>query len=372
MTKWHYINSAFLAVFDPELTTKNYQHSVWFRALEMDFFPVHVQSRVHAINTPWDLCETLIPMPLQASDMSFAQAIETVAQRYVHDCEIHGREPYICWSGGIDSTSILVSLLKTAPQNFLSQLTVLLDQNSCKENPYFYHRFIQGQLKQQDINEFDINSHNYQQISVVDGETGNQCMGSTPIHFLAQAHRYSELDSAWRTADQRRYFDHPDSDVVDMVLEMIDQSLDRAPCELHTVHDVLWWWNFNFKFDDAAKRKLLAYTEKLNPEQTEYFVSHGLVRFYSDPVLQQWSLGSLESRRQYLDVSSRYFQKQYIFEFDSNALWYHNKQEEMSQSDYYKRVLWHGPTFAIDQHWNKHRIDSAEQRRQLGNMLHPG
>src|SRR4051812_43740400 len=48
---------------------------------------------------------------------------------------------YVSYSGGIDSTAILVAILETWPQEALDKVVVLLSKTSVEENPTFFNRF---------------------------------------------------------------------------------------------------------------------------------------------------------------------------------------------------------------------------------------
>jgi hypothetical protein len=68
----------------------------------------------------------------------------------------------VCWSGGIDSTCILVGLMKFVdPKN----ITVLLTEDSIKENPYFYKQFIENKISTQSLDLFAVTEENYNQLN---------------------------------------------------------------------------------------------------------------------------------------------------------------------------------------------------------------
>ena len=54
---------------------------------------------------------------------------------------------YSFWSGGIDSTCVLVSLLKNASASQKERIVVLMSEESISENPNFYRDHVHGKLR---------------------------------------------------------------------------------------------------------------------------------------------------------------------------------------------------------------------------------
>jgi hypothetical protein len=62
--------------------------------------------------------------------------------------EAGGGDVRVCWSGGIDSTAALVSLLRTGVGgDRTGRLIVVLDDDTLLENPVFYERFVRDKLR---------------------------------------------------------------------------------------------------------------------------------------------------------------------------------------------------------------------------------
>jgi asparagine synthetase B (glutamine-hydrolysing) len=148
-----YFSTGAVISHDSEVTNNDYQYHNWFNLTKGLEWPSHTTSRVHQLNTPWALSPTVCPIPkLSHNEENFDNVIDSIAEKFCQQVLQSGRTPYIAYSGGIDSTSILVSLLKINNTDFLKKLVVLHNKNSIKENPYFYHRFIENKLQTQDIN----------------------------------------------------------------------------------------------------------------------------------------------------------------------------------------------------------------------------
>jgi hypothetical protein len=364
-----YISLPRLCEYDPVLFTPDYAHHQWFHLNSALNWPPHTTSRVERLDTPWPLAHTVCAIPEYSKipAESFDIVIESIADEFVNYCNKSQKKPYVCWSGGIDSTAIVVSLLKTAPRDFLDNVTILVSDSILQENGYFYHRFLKNQLHCENIDQFEITESNYQNIVITDGEAGNQIMGHGAINRLIYAGRADLLIQRWQTQDLSMLFMGSNT----YHHELIRQSIARAPVDVVTGWDFLWWTNFNFKFDDVLLRKSMNYMKNLTPIQCQQFWKEGIWRFYPHKKMQQWSMSTMHVRRESSSIMPKYVPKKYIFDYDRNPFWFSNKSEEGSTSElFFAQPLGRDQSvFALDQDWNKYSIADQNTRQQLGKIL---
>jgi hypothetical protein len=371
MNNFIYLSLPWLATYDPTLLSDTYQYHKWFHLKKAEHWPVHTTSRVHQLDTPWPLAQTVYPIPkISHNELRFDVVLEEIAEQFCRYVDQSKKIPYICWSGGIDSTTILVSILKVATPEFLQKVIILYSNNSIVENSYFFYKYINKKLTIKNIDEFKITSDNYADIVVVDGEAGNQTMGMAAIHKLIYSSRHDLLDCDWRTiADLKTLL----MGATDFNIDLVRESIKHSPVDIKTGNDFLWWTNFNFKFDDVLLRKSVSYTEHLSAAESQLFFAEGLYRFYTDPKMQVWSMLSMDLRRESGTITPKYIPKKYIFDFDKNDLYFSNKSEEGSASEVFfnKDVgTRNSSVFAIDSDWNKYNINDAATRRLIGKILH--
>ena len=361
-----YLQLPWLAYYDGSLTSDQYQHNKWFKLGAAALWPPHTTSRVYKLDTPWTLADTICPIPAITNDeLNFDRVIESVAEDFCRRVDSTGKTPCVCWSGGIDSTCILVSILKIASPEFLKKLIILHNDQSINENAYFYYNYIDKKLKTEAIDSFAITSENYNTFIIVDGEAGNQVMGQNSVQKLLYNQRYDLLDSHWRDI----------KDLSKLLLganqfniQLVKESIVHSPVPIKTGYDFLWWMNFNFKFDDVLIRKVPSYTRQLTAEQTKIFYEESLYRFYAHPNMQIWSMLAGDIRRTGLKITPKYVPKKYIYDFDHNDFWFYNKREEGSVTD----VLFNTTitnVFAIDSNWHKYSITDKDTRIKLGKLL---
>lgn len=365
-----YLSLPWLSMYDAGLLDSNYPHHQWFHLQNVEHWPRHTTSRVHALDTPWSITPTVIPIPeINNNELRFDRVIESIAEQFCNHATQSGKKVYVCWSGGIDSTAILVSILKIASAEFLKNLTVLYSSNCVTENAYFFSYFIKEKLQSENIDTFSVTPENYDKIIMVDGEAGNQVMGQTSIHKLIYAGRLDLLNQPWRTI---KNINQLLIGATDLAKQLLTESIEHAPVPIETGCDFLWWTNFNFKFDDVLLRKALNYTQHLDPAQSKLFYEQGLYRFYTHPEMQVWSMIAKDLRRESSKYMPKYIPKKYIFEFDHNEFYFSNKSEEGSSSyAFFNQDVGSKTTgiFALDKDWNKYNIADQCVRTQLGKIL---
>lgn len=362
MIKFMYFARRSMIRFDPVLKKSEYQHAKWFDIT----WPgcSHITSRVGQLTTPWQLTDSLFPISnASINKETFDQSIERVAEKLIKKVHETGRRPYLYWSGGIDSTAILVSILKVANQEFLDQLTVLHDHSSIQENAYFYYYYIDQKLKTVNINAFNITPDNYNQVIVIDGEGGNQCMGGHSIYQMCQMKQFDLLNQPWRSVD----FESIEPKISNFNLNLIKESIDLAPIEISTLYDFIWWSNFNFKFDDAMIRKMIVYGKNLTALQRQEFWQDSLYRFFQQSEIQSWSINSLTERRETAYLDPKYIVKKYIHDFDHNDLWYAFKKEQGSVPELF--ALETLPIIGYTPDWQIISVADTETRQELKKIL---
>lgn len=366
-----YLSLTSLKKYDPYLSTPEYKHNRWFNLPFHNPWHPHINSRTTKLNAPWTKIDTICPIPqITHNETRFDVVLESIAEEFCQQVLQSGKTPYLCWSGGVDSTAILVSLLKVGSLEFLKKLVVLYNTNSINENSYFYYNFIENRLTAEDIDDFKITGENYNKIMIIDGEFGNQIMNHNYCTNLIYSGRYDLLDDPWKTNKElSTLLFNVDNEFSN---QLILDSVPHSPVPVETGFDLLWWMNFNFKFDNIVLRKIEPYTHNLTAEQTETFWNEGLVRFFTHPDMQIWSLLTTNQRREGLKITPKYVPKKYIFDFDHNEFWFYNKREEVSRSS--KLMVQHHTPYtsslvAIDKNWNKYYIADSQTRKQLGELL---
>jgi hypothetical protein len=368
-----YFTPRILASIDTHLTNPGYAHADLFGlsgSINQHgvYWPLHLCSRAHKLTTPWPQAATVSAIPdYKSVDHKFSHLIDAMAQRLCELVLVNDLTPCLLWSGGIDSTAILVSLLRVGNTEFLSRLQVVLSPDSVKENAYFYNRFIKDKLTTVPVSEFEITELNYNKLIVLTGDAGNQVFGCSTIYDLFYR-QPGLLNEPWHTVKDLAGLLPGRGD---LAAKLVVESLPYAPFEIKSVYDLLWWSNFNFKWDEVLLRSMYFLAKHLSPKQSKEFYANNLFRLFEQPELQTWSMHNKDLRREQTKIHPKWHLMNYIHDFDHNDFWYANKQEAASGSAQTRATPIYKPTTVVgfDNQWTPVDLADSATRQELGALL---
>jgi len=367
MHKLIYFQSQLVASFDRFLYTVNYPNHNWFNLQNVTGWAGHVCSRSIQLDTPWQLAQSLsIIPPITHNEHRFDVVLDQITEKFLLQVKQTGRTPHIMWSGGIDSTAILVSLLKMFSKDLTEQLIVVCNQASIDENPYFYKQYIKDKLKTVNTDQFKVTGENYNKILLVNGDCAEMIFGSTYPHALARQNCMDIIHgSCHDDALLRRSINATNTSALEFGLDLVKSSAKHSPVPIETVYDFLWWHYFDFKIVDSLIRAVVPLAEHLTDKQTADFWQNTFQRFFMYPEMQIWSMLTNNTRRETMHIDYKYDAKKYIYNFDHNDFYYNNKQKHPS---IIKNTASHH-IFAIDENWRRYSLANADDRQVLGQWL---
>lgn len=209
----------------------------------------------------------------------------------------------IGWSGGIDSTLVLVSLLKNGFNKQQHKINVTLTRKSIEEYSYFFYNHI--------IKYFDVVSWNqYAPLENVlyTGECADQLFGSDIM--LAAMRMYGDDISTQDYGVLTKFFEEKWGKAGLNVYQHYLPIVDFAPWKIKTVHDFLWWWNFSQKWDYARQRILCwVGVDSLSK-------SDNLRTFYNTEDFQLWSINEHHQKMpNNTQLDYKFPSKEYIIDY---------------------------------------------------------
>lgn len=249
-------------------------------------------------------------------DKSFEEVCDDRAIFLLNKSKQDNRKIAVMYSGGVDSTLILVSLLKHAKKEELKNITVLLSDNSIKENTNFYYDYI--------INNFNcVSSYRFpyflgdDNYMVVSGENADQLFGSQVNDFYTRNNPYSDLFKPigevkenfiyWM---QQRIRDDYNVKYAEDVFGLFEKICNNAPIPLDNAYKFFWWINFITKWQSVYVR-ILPYSFNKNTIKME----ENYTTFYSPKEFQLWSMNNTDSFVKEEPGTSKYVAKQIICDF---------------------------------------------------------
>jgi hypothetical protein len=232
------------------------------------------------------------------------------------------------WSGGIDSTTALISLLETA--TFHDDLTVYMSLESVKENPNMYEDIKKlqtfGHLKVQwhdGTNTWDFNNWNDGSINVT-GEPGDPCWGTYVVE-----HHINEINDPWtdifkwedsnlifREDDYRCNYHRP------KFMEFAENFAKKCPFEVKNAFDFTWWLAFACKWQWISTR---IYPQMPNPSKWD-----NMIGFYSSDQIQIWSIVNHDLKHKGSWKTYKWPAKEFIYSYNKDATYRDHKVKEKS------------------------------------------
>lgn len=211
----------------------------------------------------------------------------------------------IAWSGGIDSTSVLVEFLKLVPKD---KLVILMNESSIAEYPIFYDRYIKGQIETRELNIYNANviQQSLADCILVTGSTFDQTFGDedyihrTP-YFLKQS-----LDMFMSNLNSYTY-------------DSYTRLISACPRKIESVKDFCWWFCYAVCYQNEQNMWLIE-AEDLIPE----------INVFHFPANQDWNNWSVSTpiEVKYPGYDFRNFKielKKHIYEFTKDSDYYENK-----------------------------------------------
>lgn len=271
-----------------------------------------------------DRSKTLLqPLKMSATDMpqvgSFDSSFTDVADSRAADLWSEKKPIILYWSGGIDSTTALVALLKIMPHD--GDLTICCNENSVAEYPEFFRKHIEGKLtvhtptiKDVPTDRFYISSAfdvpvfanaltHLENSLLVTGELGDQIFGS--VAFVNDASKINgDLEDYLSQFSETR--------------DEIDALNAACPIPIKSITTLLWWWNFSCKWEEVVWRSLVHLDGDINKFKN---IRH----FFNTPDFQRWSIANDDLKIKDTIASYKWIAKDYIHDFSNDDDYRQNK-----------------------------------------------
>lgn len=219
---------------------------------------------------------------------------------------------YLMWSGGIDSTGVLISFIQAMKPEHKDIINLVFSHNAIKENPNMYEKYIDGKFNviRTDNNFMDVYKYIVQNGIVVTGDCGDQLFG-TDKGIMPNV-LYNWFNS-YKDFLKEMY---PETNI-DYLIDIFDNTFNQYNMNITKVHDFVWWMNFACKWDYVAHS--LSYLAGTN-YNTE-------IAFYDDKMFEVYALNinhdiNVSEFREYKKDLKRY-----IYDFNKDKDYYIQKMK---------------------------------------------
>lgn len=252
-------------------------------------------------------------------DPTFSMTYEECCQARVRD--ILARQEQLdvpirlLYSGGIDSSLILVSFIKElGVEQAANRIQLVMSQESIEENPWMYEKLIRrGNF---DMISGELHSRDWGRDRIlVGGEFNDQILGSDVYRDLTRWKGDGILEQPWTADLMTEYYLSKGLSTADseMWTGIFGDHLKRAPCAVENVADWWWWINFSCKWGSVYFR-ILMYAQAGSDISQEYLDGY-YYQFYGDDRFQQWSMVDRTYKHQGTWLTYKWLAKRLVSDF---------------------------------------------------------
>lgn len=287
-------------------------------------------SSIAALQMP--TAQDLAKQKLKYNDVCDKVAIDIIDQTNCSD-----RQVILSYSGGVDSTNVLVALLKNGID--LKKFTLLMSKDSIDENPLFYKDVIYDRINCKNVHEFVKEKNNPTRYWHLTGEFGGQLFA---MQASVDFHRKNNMPFQSEYAKHKNevgQFIFKDPDVREWFMHEMDGNIATAPCKIETTGDFFWWIGFNFKWQEIYYRRgasildFYGLFEHEDDQATKKYLDSE-IEFFGQKEFQIWSMqnGGDSTEKWDSDITSfKLAAKKYIYDFYPDDDYLKNKGKVLSQ-----------------------------------------
>lgn len=303
--------------------------------------PSRFVSRNGEWSLPWS--QTLIPgFEMPNYDANFSRSFSEVTDRRAHEIKIRiqsGEKFAVMYSGGIDSTVVLASLIKNLTQEEIQSVTVCASIDSVIENPNFWNKFIHNKfkiidsktIKYDDLIELDLTPITADEGDCIFGTLMGLTLYNNFDYYISDMSpkvkerlalmkdRISSEDihySVFKDIIIKHLAVKTNPEFGRLLYEKYHWNIQTASVPVYSLHDFFWWLIFNVKYLNCSVRGALYFNDRLDYKTTIYRIFN----WFNGVEYQQWSMVNNNNGQKIKKSVSTYKSaaRDYIYEIDQN------------------------------------------------------
>lgn len=243
---------------------------------------------------------TAVPpqLELPSYDPNFRMTYEECCQNRVMDIlalqERADVPVRVFYSGGIDSSMVLASLIKQLGMaEAEKRIEIVMTMEGIDENPWMWERILRRSNFRITNSENHTNEWNTKRI-LVGGEFNDQLMGSMTWRNIKHWKGEDFLDKPWTADIIMEYLLYKELSTTNAALWLknILNLLTNAPCPIETVGDWWWWTNFTTKWSQVYF--VILRTCGNDQLISQDYLENYYVQFFGDHNFQRWAMARKE------------------------------------------------------------------------------
>lgn len=236
----------------------------------------------------------------------------------------------VLWSGGIDSTLVLISLLKNATPSQKKRIVVLMTDESIAEYPKFYEEHVRGKLRAESsmLYPYMLGGN----AIMTNGEQNDQLFGFDSVGRLMNRFGPAIIHEPRKRETFFTLFDEAARNpaVTNRLLDLLELVMAKSPIPVETHFDYLWWINFSQKWQNTFLRTLSTVPPRNVQNITPEYVRTRNASFYGTEEFQLWSLHNQDKKIKDEWRTYKWICKDIIYDYTKDANYRDNKTKRGS------------------------------------------
>ena len=249
-------------------------------------------------------------------DKSFEQICDERARQLLDHANRTNRKIAVMYSGGVDSTTVICSLLKMGTPQEIKNILVLLSDHSVREYEKFYYNYIVKNLNCVCSMRFPYFLGNDDYL-IVSGENADQLFGSQMTTYFKKEDLYKPIignEGIILDVFRSRVGRYTHKNTCEVLFLLFEKLIKSAPVNITNIYQFLWWINFTMKWQSVYVR-ILPYTINQNTLKLE----ENYTTFYSTKEFQLWSMNNYNKYMNDTSEHSKNISKQYSIDFTKDT-----------------------------------------------------
>lgn len=276
--------------------------------------------------------KNLFPMPKDLyTNKTFSEICNERMQEIIAYANANpNKQLVVMYSGGIDSTLVMVLLMQLADQALLDRILVILNEASIAENPEFYKKYI-TKFRMASSNSFE--KYLTEDHIVITGEMADNVFGSLTLGMAMDKLGNKDLVHAPYKDYALQFFTLKlgTKEEAEKYMDLMDPVMKLNPNGIKSLHDYMWWINFTMKWQ-AVEFRILSHARP-DVKLSQEWVNSSLIHFWNTELWQQWSVSNPDKKVAKDWASYKWVAKELIYEFDRNQQYYTRKTKIPSLPD---------------------------------------
>ena len=321
------------------LRIKNKYGKFWLRQKQLLTGITDLRARAGTYTNPWNATSNpLYKIPkFDFVDDSLSDLLDKRALEIYDNAKKTNRKIAVQWSGGIDSTLVLVSFLKNIPEQDRSLINVIHNVNSVLENLNFYKKYISNNLKSINYTTLNFTKDFIKKYILIHGDPGDCIFGpsiSKYQYFISQKKHFEPWKNHLKKMKELLELPevHPETyepGFGEWYVNKITENLEETKQSEYLTSIAEWWfWTYyNFKWEFSCQRPFVFFKRGNTQDSFDLETQKDLAMntFFNTDKFQQWAYSNIKKNIFNETSQHKKIAKEYIYEFTKDESFLKNK-----------------------------------------------